>query len=138
MEIVWASITPKNTIRTSKVQEIVVAAIYSKPNLHFKIKLLDHISDVFNIMSTKKEHGVHFIMAGDTNDLNLSSILSLSPHMKQIVTKPTRQNPARLLDPILTTLAIFYQTPELLPPHDNDPNKNGKPSDHSIVTAEPI
>ena len=138
VEIVWASLHPKNVTRSSKIQEIFVAAIYSKPNSHFKTKLLDHISDVFNVMSTKKEHGVHFILAGDTNELKLNSILSLSPHMKQIVTKPTRYNPPRLLDPILTTLSKFYQTPEILPPLDNDPDKDGKPSDHNIVVAEPI
>ena len=138
VEIVWASIAPKNISKSSKIQEIIVAAIYSKPNSHYKTKLLDHISDVFNIMSTKKTHGVHFILAGDTNDLKLNSILSLTPMMKQIVTQPTRQNPPRLLDPIMTTLASFYQTPEILPPLDNDPDKNGKPSDHSIVITEPI
>ena len=58
--------------------------------------------------------------------------------MKQIVTKPTRQNLARLLDPIITKLANYYQTPEVLPPLDSDPNKDGKHSDHSIVVAEPI
>ena len=138
VEIVWASIAPKNVNRTSKIQEIIVAAIYSKPNSHFKTKLLDHISDVFNVMHTKKEHGVHFILAGDTNELKLNPILSLSPHMKQIVTKPTRHNPDRLLDPIITTLSNLYQTPEVLPPLDNDPDKDGKPSDHNIIIAEPI
>ena len=47
---------------------------------------LDHISDVFNAMHTKKDQGVHFILAGDTNELKLNSIISLSPQMKQIVT----------------------------------------------------
>ena len=54
VEIVWASVIPKDTTRASKIKEIVVAAIYSKPNSHYKTKLLDHISDVFNIMNTKK------------------------------------------------------------------------------------
>ena len=88
-------------------------------------------------MSTKKEHGVHFILAGDTNKLKLHPILSLSPHMKQIVTKPTRYNPPRFLYPILTTLSKFYQTPEILPHLDNDPDEGRKPSDHNIVVAEP-
>ena len=65
VEIVWASITPKNLSKSSKIQEIIVAAIYSKPNSQYKTKLLDHISDVFNIMSTKKTPGVHFILAGE-------------------------------------------------------------------------
>ena len=107
-------------------------------DLHFKTKLLDHISDVFNIMSSKKDHEVHFIMAGDTNKLKLNPINSLSPNMKQIFSKPTRFNPPRMLDPLLTTLSNLYQLPEILPPLDNDPEKNGKPSDHSIVVVEPI
>ena len=52
--------------------------------------------------------------------------------------KTNKTNPPRLLDPILTTLSNFYQTPEIISPLDNDPNKDGKPSDHSIVIAEPI
>ena len=93
VEIVWVSITPKNISKYSKIQEIIVAAIHSKPNSQYKTKLLDHISDVFNIMSTKKTHGVHFILAGNTNELKLNSRISLSPMMKQIVTIPTRQTP---------------------------------------------
>ena len=62
--------------------EIIVAAIYSNPNSHFKTKLFKHISDVFNVMSIKRGHGVEFICAGDTNELNLTPILSISPHMK--------------------------------------------------------
>ena len=89
-------------------------------------------------MSSKKDHGIHFILAGDTNDLKLNPIISLSPQMKQIVTKPTRQNPPRLLDPVLTTISNFYQLPEILPPLDNDPEKDGKPSDHNIIVVEPI
>ena len=115
VEIVWASITPNKATRRSKIQEIIVAAIYSKPNSHFKTKLLDHISDVFNVMSSKKDHEVHFILAGDTNELKLNPIISLSHMMKQKVTKPTRHNPPRLLDPVLTTLSKFYQVPEILP-----------------------
>ena len=59
-------------------------------------------------MHTKKDQGVHLILAGDTNELKLNSIISLSPQMKQIVTKPTRHNPDRLLDLIITTLSFFY------------------------------
>ena len=138
VEIVWASITPKFATRMSKIQEIIVAAVYSKPNSHFKTKLLDHISDVFNVMSSKKDHRVHFILAGDTNELKLEPIVSLSHLMKQIVKKPTRQNPPRILDPVLTTLSNFYKSPDILPPLDNDPDKNGKPSDHCIIVVEPI
>ena len=43
-----------------------------------------------------------------------------------------------MLDPIITTLSIFYQEPVCLPPLDPDPDKNGAPADHMIVHMEPI
>ena len=43
-----------------------------------------------------------------------------------------------MLDPIFTTLAKYYQQPEAKPPLDNDPEKNGKPSDHDIIIMKPI
>ena len=89
-------------------------------------------------MSVKYQKGLHFIIAGDTNDLKLDSILQLSPKIKQVVTEVTRLNPPRILDPILTTLSQYYQKPIVLPPLDQDPDKNGKPSDHKIVKMKPI
>ena len=43
-----------------------------------------------------------------------------------------------MLDPIITSLHSFYQTPICLPPLDSDPDKIGSKSDHRIVLAEPI
>ena len=43
-----------------------------------------------------------------------------------------------LLDPVITSLASYYQTPECLPPLDPDPHSNCKPSDHRIVIVKPI
>ena len=42
-------------------------------------------------------------------------------------------NPPRILDKVITTLSAYYQAPNILPPLDNDPNKDGRPSDHNIV-----
>ena len=67
------------------------------------------------------------MIAGDSNDLKLDSILSLSPKMCQIVRKWTRFNPPAILDPVITTLSNYYQEPECLDPLDSDPGKNGKP-----------
>ena len=50
-----------------------------KPNSRHKTDLIDHISEAYNILSTKYKRGLHFLIAGDTNDLNLTPILSLSP-----------------------------------------------------------
>ena len=138
VEMVWAIITPKNVQNDSKIQKIVLGAVYSKPHSKKKTATLDHISDVFNQMSTKYQKGLHFLIAGDTNDLKLDMILQLSPQMKQVVTEVTRLNPPRILDPIITTLSKFYQKPLILPPLDPDPDKDGKPSDHKIVKMKPI
>ena len=70
--------------------------------------------------------------------MNLGPILNLSPTLKSVVTKPTRLNPDRILDNIITDLANFYQSPEVLPPIDADAGSGGKPSDHLTVVMTPI
>ena len=50
----------------------------------------------------------------------------------------TRMNPPRILDPIITTLASYYQSPRCLQPLDPDPGCSGKPSDHKMVLMTPI
>ena len=39
---------------------------------------------------------------------------------------------------IATITTAYYQEPKILPPLDNDPDKNGKPSDHNIVIMSAI
>ena len=58
--------------------------------------------------------------------------------MKQVVKGATRMDPPRMLDPILTTLGPYYQSPQILPPLDSDPDKDGLPSDHWIPLMRPI
>ena len=58
--------------------------------------------------------------------------------MQQMLKGFTRLNPPRMLDPILTTLGSFYQTPRILPPLYADPDSNGSPSDHLIPVMKPI
>ena len=82
--------------------------------------------------------GLFWILTGDTNDLNLDPILHLHPNLKIVVTKPTRLNPDRILDNIITDLSKCYQCPEFLPPIDADPGSGGKPSDHLTVVMAPI
>ena len=94
--------------------------------------LLDHISETYNLLCSKYSDGLHFIIAGDTNDLKLDSIL------RQVVNDFTRLDPPRILDPILTTMSKFYQTPVCLPPLDPDPESNGSPADHLMVEMRPI
>ena len=52
---------------------------------------------------------LHWIVAGDTNDIKLDVILQLSSEMKQLVMEVTQLNPPRILDPIIATLGRYYQ-----------------------------
>ena len=89
-------------------------------------------------MSKKNPEGLHWIIAGDTNDLKLDLILNLSPHMIQVVETPTCLNQPRLLDPIITTLAKYYQISECQRPLDADAGSGGAPSDHLCVKFKPL
>ena len=86
----------------------------------------------------KYGHGLHLIISGDFNRLNVNPILAMSPSLKQVVKIPTRTNPEATLDKIITTLSEFYLPPTSLPPLDNDIDGNGKPSDHLIIEMRPI
>ena len=138
VEAVWCVLTPKNITHDSKVQKIACCSFYSKPDSRKKSLFLDHISEAFNVLSMKYGRGLHFALAGDANDLKLDSILSLSPSLVQIVKDFTRMTPPKLLDPIITTLSVYYQRPLCLEPLDADPDKKGKKADHRIVVAKPI
>ena len=88
-------------------------------------------------MSAKHSKGLHWILAGDTNEMKLDSILHLNSKFRQVVQDPTRLDPPKILDPILTTLADFYQKPVCLAPLQADPNA-GVASDHMMVVMEPM
>ena len=140
--MVWCLLTPINATSKSKIQKIACASIYCKPGSKTKTDLYDHIAEAFNILSTKYQKGLHFIFAGDTNELNLAPILNLSSNLSQIMKTPTRIDSVTfvetMLDPVITTLASYYQKPQCLPTLDPDPDTNGKPSDHRIVLVRPI
>ena len=142
VEVVWCLLTPKNVTPSSRIQRIACASVYRKPGSKHKSDLQDHIAEAYNILSTKYQRGLHFIIAGDTNELDLRPILSLSPNLTQIVKNPTRLDPVtgveKMLDPVIMTLTTYYQTPQCLAPLDPDPDSNGKPSDHRIVVVQPI
>ena len=89
-------------------------------------------------MNKKYKKGLHWILCGDTNDLKLEPILHMNHKLKQVVQNPTRLNPPRMLDPIITTLSSYYQIPEVLDPLEADSGSNGKPSDHKMVVMSPI
>ena len=98
VECVWALLTPKHTSPQSKVKYIAVASIYYRgPKSTKKDELFDHIAQTFHFLSSKYGSNIHFVIAGDTNRLNLSPITNLSPNLKQEVKVFTRLNPPAIL-----------------------------------------
>ena len=81
---------------------------------------------------------MHWIIAGDSNDLKLESILNLNSKLKQCVDGPTRMNPPAMLDPIITDLEIYYQAADFQNPLEVDSNKDGQDSDHKMVVMTPL
>ena len=77
VEAVWCVLTPKNVTNDSQIQKIACCAVYCKPSSKKKTLLLDHIADAYNVLGKKYGKGLHYVIAGDTNDLKLDSILSL-------------------------------------------------------------
>ena len=138
VEAVWCLLTPKNVSHDSQIQKIACCAVYSKPSSKKKTLLLDHISDTYNLLGAKYGRGLHYIIAGDTNDLKLDNILSLDNRFVQVVKKWTRMDPPAILDPVIMTLSKFYQEAECLEPLDSDQDKDGVRSDHRIVVCRPI
>ena len=139
VEAVWVLLTPKSAKPNGFIKHIAAAAIYYRgPKSTRKDALFDHIAQTFTFLNAKYGQGLQYIIAGDTNRLNLSPILNLSPSLRQCVNVPTRLNPPATLDPIITTLHKFYQVPITKPPLQNDADKHGKPSDHLVVLMNPI
>ena len=137
VEATWASITPKNVTQDSIIKRIILCSFYY-PGPHSKVKtlLLDHISQTFHLLTAKYGDGVHFTFGADANKLDLTSILTLSPTMRQLVVAPTRGE--AILDPIISTLGLWYQVPICLPPLQADPGSGGATADHKITIMRPI
>ena len=133
VEAVWVLITPKKR-SCNKFQYIAICSVYYRgPKSTKKKELFDHIAETFHLLSAKYGSNIQFIIAGDTNRLNLSPILNLSSNLKQVVKTPTRLNPDAILDPMITTMWKYYQEPVTKPPINQNEGSNGKPSDHLVV-----
>ena len=93
------------------------------------------------------------VLGGDKNNLNISTLLTGIPRLRNIVTKPTHRN--KILDVILTNLHALYDIPIITPPdkplqvfiirfyyhrhcHNILTNVQGVPSDHSVPIATPL
>ena len=58
VEAVWALITPKGVQSDSIIQRIVLGSVYLTTAARSHVPLLDHITDVYNILSTKYPKGL--------------------------------------------------------------------------------
>ena len=76
------------------------------------------------------------VLGGDKNNLNISTLLTGIPRLRNIVTKPTHKN--KILDVILTNLHSLYDVPIIAPPVPPDNPLQGVPSDHSVPIATPL
>ena len=76
------------------------------------------------------------VIGGDRNNLNISSLLSGIPRLRQLVTQPTHKK--KILDIILTNMSPLYSVPEIVPPVPPDNPQVGVPSDHRTPVATPL
>ena len=89
VEAVWAIISPRNN-KNKKFKHIAICSLYYRgPKSTKKQELFDHIGETYHYLSAKYGVNMEFIIAGDTNRLNLSPILNLSPRLVQAVKVPT-------------------------------------------------
>ena len=75
------------------------------------------------------------IISGDRNDMDMSSLLSIDPSLRQTVLLATHG--FKTLDVIVTNLSSFFNDPVIIPPVMPDRPGHGVPSDHSGVSASP-
>ena len=134
VEAVW--ILLKSKIKGIDTK-IAVCSYYFSKNITLKEDLYEHIISSYNLIKAKYGENIHMILCADSNRLDLSPILDLSEHLSQVVKVPTRLNPDAILDTIITTLSLQYESPITKPPIGNDSEK-GKPSDHLIVIWRPL
>ena len=121
VEITWSLLTLKDISRDSMIKRIVLGSVYVKPSSEKKPATLNHISEVYNTLSTKYGRGTFWIIAGDTDNLKLGPILDLNKNLQSVVKTPTRlnlKNPSKssTLDNIISDLHKWYQKPKCLPP----------------------
>ena len=96
--------------------------------------LIDHLTVTLqSLLHIHKNAGV--IICGDRNSIDISSLLSIDPSLRQTVRQPTRG--LNILDVICTNLARYFNEPEIIPAINPDREGHGVPSDHFGVVATP-
>ena len=132
LEIVWGILKPK--IVTGKITTIILCCFYSPPRSKKNRELLDHLTVTLqSLLNVHKNAGV--IISGDRNNLEISSLISIDPSLRQIVSENTRGS--KILDVIITNLGRYYNPPIIIPPVMPDLPGHGVPSEHSGVCVSP-
>ena len=137
VECVWAILTPVGQSNSSVVKKIIVASFYLKPHSKKKSALFDHIAQVYHLMSARYVSGLYWVISGDKNEFQLDNLLNLCPDFKQLVDRPTRLIPPRILDVIVTNMSRYYHIPTVEDPLEPDSDMSGAPSDHLMVVLSP-
>ena len=114
--------------------KIIVCCFYSPPKSRKNSVLVDHLTVTLqSLLNIHPDAGV--IISGDRNSIDISTLLSIDPSLRQTVTKPTRG--CKILDVIVTNLARYFNEPLIIPPIIPDQAGHGVPSDHMGVAATP-
>ena len=78
---------------------------------------------------------MNFILGGDFDHLNITSILDSYGALKQCMTVPTRHQ--AILEALLSDITHMYHPPTTLEPLQVDADKIGSDSDHNNVIFAP-
>ena len=132
VEVVWGLLKPKTV--SGKFSTIIVCCFYSPPRSRKNSVLIDHITTTLqSLLNIHNNPGV--IISGDRNGIDIPSLLSIDPSLRQTVRLPTRG--VKILDVIVSNLASYFNEPIIIPPILPDRPGHGAPSDHSGVFAAP-
>ena len=132
VEVVWGLLKPKVVV--GNISTIIVCCFYSPPRSKKNRILIDHLTVTLqSLLNTHPNAGV--IISGDRNSIEISSLLSIDPSLRQTVRQATRG--LNTLDVIVTNLSRYFNEPIIIPPIVPDRPGHGVPSDHSGVSATP-
>ena len=132
VEVVWGLLKPKTV--TGNISTIIVCCFYSPPRSRKNRVMIDHLTVTLqSLLNLHPNAGV--IISGDRNSIEISSLLSIDPSLRQTVRQATRG--LNLIDVIVTNLARYFNEPVIIPPIVPDRPGHGVPSDHSGVEATP-
>ena len=124
----------KTKVITGKISVIIVCCFYSPPRSRKNPVLIEHITlTLQSLLNLHPNAGI--IISGDRNSIDISTLLTIDPSLRQSVDKFTRGQ--QILDIILSNLHSFYNVPEIVPPITPDQPGKGVPSDHNGVIATP-